>query len=112
MLSESCKIDKFPISGGIQCFYPKKMNAIEILVKIQQTLINDASWKTTTCFWVSRFKRSDMNDKDEGRSWSLKQLTTPEMVKTVYDVVLCDQRVKMEETVKPVDMSIELCMAN
>lgn len=60
----------------------------------------------TICRWAARFQQGDMSVEDEEcpKLPKLLLLTIPRMVAKVTDILLRDQRMKVEEIVKSVDM--------
>lgn len=57
--------------------------------------------------WIARFKRGEINLEDEERRRSLKHATNREIVDKIYNVVLDDRKVKLQEIADSMGMSTE-----
>ena len=55
--------------------------------------------------WVNEFKRGRTSTKNEHRSGRPVEMTTPEMIDKIHDMVLSDPRIKMHETVEATGIS-------
>ena len=55
--------------------------------------------------WVNAFKRGHASTKDEHRSGCLVEVTTPEMIGKIHDIVLSNQRIEMREIVEATGIS-------
>ena len=55
--------------------------------------------------WVNEFKRGRTSTKDEDRSRHSVEVTTPEMIDKIHDMVLTDQRIKVREIVETTGIS-------
>ena len=47
--------------------------------------------------WVNEFKRGRTSTKDEHRSGRPVEVSTPEMIDKIHDMVLSDRRIKVRE---------------
>ena len=71
---------------------------MEIKSRLDAVLGDSSPSFPVVCFCVSEFKRGHTDKSDEPCSGRPKTATTPEIVDKIYDVVLDDHRIKMQET--------------
>ena len=55
--------------------------------------------------WVNEFKRYSTSTKDEHRPGRPVEVTTPEMINKIHDMVLSDRRIKVREIVEATGIS-------
>ena len=55
--------------------------------------------------WLNEFKRGRTPTKDEHRSGRPMEVTTPEMIDKIHDMVLSDRRIKVREIVEATGIS-------
>lgn len=65
--------------------------------KLDKYYDTSAPPKSTVIYWFAEFKRGRTDTIDEHRSGRPKQVTTPEMIKKVSDIVSADSRVKVRD---------------
>ena len=57
--------------------------------------------------WIGEFKRGRTSTNDAERSGELKDVTTPENIQKIHDIVLGDPKVKVRELAEAAGISIE-----
>ena len=79
----------------IQYFHLKGLSPTNIKAELDSTLGSSAPSFTTIKYWVVEFKRGRTSCQDEHRSGRPNEMTTTEMVKKIYKMVLDDRRLKV-----------------
>ena len=79
----------------IQYFNLKGLSPINIKSELDSTLGESAPSFTTVKYWVEDFKRGRTSCQDEHRSGRPNEMTTTEMVKKIYKMILDDCRLNV-----------------
>ena len=78
--------------------------------KEMKTELDEVHGKSAPVFatvynWVNEFKDDHTSTKDEHRSGLPVEMTTPEMIDKIHDMVLSDRRIKVREIVEATGVS-------
>ena len=80
--------------------YLKGLTPKEIKAKLDEVHSTSAPVFATVYNWVNEFKRDRASRKNEHRSRCPMEVTTPEMIDKIHDMVLSDRRIKVREIVE------------
>ena len=58
--------------------------------------------------WISKFKRDRTSTNDAERSGRPKDVTTPEIIAKIHDIVLDDLKVKVREIAEVINKAYQL----
>ena len=89
----------------IKHLYFKGLTRKEIKDKLDEVHGISAPDFATVHNWVNEFKRSRTSEKDEHRSGRPVEVTTPEMIDKIHDMVLSDRRIKVHEIIEATSIS-------
>ena len=85
--------------------YLKGLTPKEIKAELDEVHDTSAPAFATFYNWVNVFKRGRTSTKYEHRSGRPVEVTTPEMVDEIHDMVLSDRRIKVREIVEDTGIS-------
>lgn len=91
----------------IKHYYLKGKTAKQTSEKLKKHYAENAPSDFMVKYWFAEFKRGRSSTIDEQRSGRPKEVTTPEMIDKIHDIVLADRRVKVREIVEIVNISYE-----
>lgn len=100
-------MDKTEIRAVIKYQFLKGLKPQDIIDDFQKTLGASSPSDRTVYNWYNEFKRGRTSTNDEHRSGRPKEVTTPEMIEKVHDIVLNDRKVKVREIVDILNISYE-----
>ncbi|XP_011148888.2 putative uncharacterized protein FLJ37770 [Harpegnathos saltator] len=89
----------------IKYLYLKGLTPKEIKAELDEVHGTSAPVFATVYNWVNEFKRGRTSTKDEHRSGRPVEVTTPEMIDKIHDMVLNDRRIKVREIVEATGIS-------
>ena len=89
----------------IKHLYLKGLTPKEIKAELDEIHGTSAPVFATVYNWVNEFKRGCKSTKDEHRSGSPMEVTTPEMIDKIHDMVMSDRRIKVHGIVKATGIS-------
>lgn len=92
-------MEKTEFRAVIKHYYLKGLTPKEITAELNAVHGKSAPVFKTVYNWVNEFKRGRTSTKDEPRSGRPVEVTTPEMVNRIHDMVLSDRRLKVRELV-------------
>jgi histone-lysine N-methyltransferase SETMAR len=90
-------MEKNEFRAVIKHFHMKKKTPKEIKAELDEVHGTSAPSIQTVYNWVNEFKRGRTNTSDAERSGRPNEVTTPEIVDKIHDMVLEDRRVKVRE---------------
>ena len=99
------KMEKSGFGAVIKHLYLKGLTSKEIKAELDEIHGTSAPVFATVYNWVNEFKRGRTSTKDEHHSRRLEEVTTPEMIDKIHDMVLKDRRIKVRETAEATGMS-------
>lgn len=89
----------------IKHYFLRQKTAKETKEKLDKYYGESAPSKSMVCKWFAEFKNGRTSTIDEPRSGRPNDVTTPEMVDKIHDIVLADRRVKLRDIVDIVNIS-------
>lgn len=98
-------MDKFEFRAVIKHFHLKHKTPTEIKAELDEVHGDSAPSLKTVCYWVNEFKGGRTSTSDEHRSGRPLEISTPEMIEKIHDIVLDDPRVKVRELVEATGIS-------
>lgn len=98
-------MDKTEFRAVIKHFYLKGLTPKEIKAELDEVHGTSAPVFATVYNWVNEFKRGRTSTKDENRSGRPVEVSTPEMIDKIHDMVLSDRRIKVREIVEATGIS-------
>ena len=99
------KMEKNEFQAMIKHLYLKGLTLKEIKAELDEVHSTSAPVFATVYNWVNEFKRGRTSTKDEHRSGHPVEVTTPEMIDRIHDMVLSDRRITVREIVKATGIS-------
>jgi len=93
-------MEKNEFRAVIKHYHIKGLTAKKIKDELDLVHGTSAPSLATVYNWVNEFKRGRTSTKDESRSGRPLEVTTPEMVNKIHDMVLADRRLKLSEIVE------------
>lgn len=100
-------MENIEIRAVIKYFHLKGLTPKEIIEDFQKTLGGSAPSNATVYNWINEFKRGRTSTFDEPRSGRPKEVTTPEMIDKIHDMVLADRKLKVREIAEDMGISTE-----
>ncbi|XP_023217030.1 histone-lysine N-methyltransferase SETMAR-like [Centruroides sculpturatus] len=98
-------MEKSEFRAVIKHLYLKGLTPKEIKAELDEVHGTSAPVFATVYNWVNEFKRGRTSTKDEHRSGRPVEVTTPEMIDKIHDMVLSDRRIKVREIVEATGIS-------
>ena len=98
-------MDKIGHRYVIQYPYLEALNVTNIKAKLDFTVGESVPSLTTIKYWVAEFKRGPLCCQNQHRCGRPKEVTTTEMVKKIYKIVLDDRRLDVRELADMVGIS-------
>ena len=89
----------------IKHLYLKGLTPREIKAELDEVHGTSAPVFATIYNWVNEFKCGRTSTKDEHRSRRPLEVTTPEIIDRIHDIVLGDRRIKLLEIVEATGIS-------
>ena len=83
----------------------EKIGFKEIKADSDEVHGTSASVFATVYNWVNEFKRGRTSTKGEHRSGHSVEVTNPEMIDKIHDIVLSNRRIKLQEIVEATGIS-------
>ena len=99
------KMEKSEFRVVIKHLHLKGLTPKEIKAKLDDVHGTSAPVFATVYNWVNEFKHGHTSTKDEHRSGRPVEVTTPEMIDKIHDIVLSDRRIKVREIVDATGIS-------
>ena len=93
-------MEKSEFRAVIKHLYLKVLTPKGIKAELDEVHGTSAHVFATIYNYVNDFKRSDTSRKDEHRSGRPVEVTTPEMIDKIHDMILSDRRIKVREIVE------------
>ncbi|XP_055916969.1 protein GVQW3-like [Eupeodes corollae] len=100
-------MEKLENRAVIKYIYLKGLETKEIKEEMDSTLETSCPSYSTIKQWVSEFKKGRVSTSDESRSGRPVEVTTPDMIEKIHQIVLEDRRLKVHEISKTCKMSNE-----
>ena len=91
------KMEQSEFQAVIKHLYLKGSTPKEIKAELVEVHGTSVSVFATVYNWVNEFKRGRTSTKDEDRSGRPVEVTTPEIIDKIHDMVLSDRRIKVRE---------------
>ncbi|XP_055918683.1 protein GVQW3-like [Eupeodes corollae] len=104
-------MEKLENRAVIKHFYLKELKPKEIKEEMDSTLGTYCPSYSTINQWVSEFKKGRLSTSDEPHSGRPVEVTTPDMIEKIHQIVLEDHRLKVHEIAKTCKMPNE-CVQN
>lgn len=101
------KMEKTEVRAVIKFYVLKGKSATQIQTKLNSVLGDSSPSFSTIHSWVAEFKRGRTSCNDAPRSGRPNEVTTPEMVTKIKNIVLQDRRLKLREIAHIVNISSE-----
>ena len=98
-------MEKSEFRAVIKHFHLKGLKPKEIKAELDAVHGTSAPVLATIYNWVNEFKRGRTSTEDEQRSGRPVEVSTPEMIDKIHDMVLNDRRVKLREIVEATGVS-------
>lgn len=98
-------MEKSEFRAVIKHFYLKGFTPKEIKAELDAVHGVSAPAFATVYNWVNEFKRGRKSTKDEHRSGRPIEVSTPETIDKIHDMVLNDRRIKLREIVEVTGVS-------
>ena len=98
-------MEKSEFRAMIKHLYLKGLTPKEIKAELDE--VHDTSTPVFAIIynWVNEFKRGRISTKDEHCSGRPVEVTTPEMIDKIHDMVLSDRRIQVREIVEATSIS-------
>ena len=93
------KTEKSEFRAVIKHLYLKGLTPKKVKAELDEVHGTSAPVFATIYNWVNEFKRVRTSTKDEHSSGRPVEVTTPEMIDKIYEMVLSDRRIKAREIV-------------
>ncbi|XP_055916518.1 protein GVQW3-like [Eupeodes corollae] len=100
-------MEKLENRAVIKYFYLKGLKPKEIKEEMDSTLGTSCPSYSTIKQWVSEFKKGRVSTSNEPRSRRPVEVTNPDMIEKIHQIVLEDRRLKVGEIAKTCKMSNE-----
>lgn len=100
-------MEKVENRAVIKYFFLKGLTPKEIKEEMDSTLGTSSSSYSTIKQWVSEFKKGRKSTSDEHRSGRPIEVTTPEMIEKIHQILLNDRRLKVREIAETFNVSYE-----
>lgn len=98
-------MEKSEFRAVIKHLHLKGLKPKEIKAELDHVHGTSAPVFATVYNWVNEFKRGRTSTQDEPRSGRPVEVTTPEMIDKIHDMVLNDRRIKVREIVEATGVS-------
>lgn len=98
-------MEKREFRAVIKHLYIKGLTAKEIKAELDSVHGTSAPVYATVYNWINEFKRGRTSTEDEHRSGRPVDVSTPEMINKIHDMVLSDRRIKLREIVEETGVS-------
>lgn len=98
-------MEKTEIRVVIKYFHLKGFTPQQIIAELQETLGESAPSNAMVYNWVNEFKRGRSSTVDEPRSGRPIEVSTPQMINKIHDMVLADRKLKVREIAEAVGIS-------
>ena len=98
-------MEKNELRAVIKHFYLKGKTPKEIKAELDDVHGTSAPAFKTIYNWVNKFKRGRTSTSDEHRSGRPLEVSTPEIIDKIHDMVVTDRRVKVDELVDATGIS-------
>ena len=99
------KLEKSEFRAVNKHLYLKSLRLKEIKAELDEVHCTSAPAFATVYNWVNEIKRGRTSTKDEDRSGRPVEVTTPEMIDKIHDMVSSDRRIKVREIVEATGIS-------
>ena len=86
-------------------WYLRGLTPKEIKAELNKVHGTSAPVFSTVKYWATEFKRGRTSTKDENRSERPVEVTTPEMIDKIHDMVLSDRQIKVRKIIEPTCIS-------
>ena len=93
-------MEKNEFRAVIKHYYIKGLTTEEIKDELDLIHGTSAPSFATVYNWLNEFERGHTSTKDKPRSERALEVTTPEMINEIHDMMLADRRLKFIEIVK------------
>lgn len=98
-------MDKTEFRAVIKHFHLKGLKPKEIKAELDEVHGTSAPSFATVCNWTNEFKRGRTSTQDEHRPGRPVEVTTPEMIDRIHDMIINDRRIKFREIVEATGIS-------
>lgn len=98
-------MDKDEIRAVIKFKFVQGLTPVQIIAEFKKVLGESAPSDRTVYKWFNEFKRGRTSTEDEQRSGRPNDVVTPEIVRKIHEIVLADNRLKIDEIVEKVGIS-------
>lgn len=89
----------------IKYLFLKGLSGKQIHEDMQETMKDECPSYATVKNWVAKFKRGDYGVEDEARSGRPPEVTTPENIEAVHELILKDRRISITSIEKELNIS-------
>ena len=99
------KMENSEFRAVIKYLYLKGLALKQMKAELDEVHGTSAPEFATVYSWVNKFKRGRTSTKGEHRSERSVEVTTPEMIDKINDMVMCDPRIEVCEIVEATGIS-------
>lgn len=101
------KMEKVEYRSVIKFLHKKGKNNAEIKAELDEVYGEYAPSLATVKFWKAEFVRGRTSVLDEPSTGRPMEVTTPEMINKVHDMIMADRRIKLREIAEALNISCE-----